>query len=83
MKTLLHFSADWCNPCKVMQPFIDEFVSNNPDVDYTKIDVDKNLEITKNNNVMSIPTIIAFVDGVEIKRHRGVAQLSDLNSLFD
>ena len=37
---LYHFTADWCNPCKKLAPILEEFLGENPNIDYIKIDVD-------------------------------------------
>ena len=79
---LLHFTADWCNPCKMMEPVIAKFLEENPDIIYTKIDVDKNTEPVKMNNVMSIPTFIAKHDSETSKRHTGAATIAELGNLF-
>jgi thioredoxin 1 len=82
MKELLHFTADWCGPCKMIKPIIEEFISNNPDITYTKIDVDQNKTMVQDNNIMSIPTLIMLVDGVQVKRHTGALTKDQFNTTF-
>jgi thioredoxin 1 len=82
MKELLHFTAEWCGPCKMIKPAIEDFIANNPDITYTKIDVDQNKSIVEDNNIMSIPTLILFVDGVQIKRHTGALTKDQFNTIF-
>ena len=80
---LLHFTASWCNPCKAMEPIIVQFLEENPDIIYTKIDVDSNVDAARMNNVMSVPTFIIKTDSEEIKRHTGAANLDQVNSWFN
>ncbi len=80
---LLHFTASWCNPCKAMEPVISEFLNTNPDIVYTKIDVDSNINATKMNNIMSVPTFIVKKNTEETKRHSGIASLDEINSWFN
>lgn len=80
---LYHFTAEWCNPCKKIAPIIEEFLIENPSVEYIKIDVDKDFDITKQNNVMSVPTLIVKDNDVEIQRHRGIATKQDIQNLFN
>ena len=61
-RTLLHFSASWCTPCKAMEPTMQEFLKEQPDVKYVKIDVDnaENADILAEFAVKSVPTIVSF-----------------------
>ena len=83
MKKLLHFTADWCNPCKRIKPLIDTYISDNPDIEYIAVDVDNNSTVAKQYEVLSIPTLIAVIDDVIISRHTGVATMNQIESLFD
>lgn len=80
---LLHFTATWCNPCKQMEPIIKQFLDENPDIIYTKIDVDQNINITKMNNILSVPTFIIKNNSEEINRYMGVASYNEVNSWFN
>lgn len=55
---LIHFTAEWCQPCKMMKPIIDEIISERSDLEYESIDIDKNQEATMQYSVMSVPTFI-------------------------
>jgi thioredoxin 1 len=82
MITLLHFTADWCQPCKKMKPLIDEVIKNNPDIFYNKIDIEEDFDTAKAYNVMSIPTLIVL-NGEEIySRHTGLADITKIQNLF-
>jgi thioredoxin 1 len=70
---LVDFWADWCNPCKVLAPVIDELAAEYGDrVNFTKVDVDEHREIAARNGVKGIPTVAIFRDGTELKRFVGV-----------
>lgn len=75
MTKLLDFWAEWCPPCKQMNPVIEDLEKK-----YTidKIDIDKDPETTQKYGVMSIPTYIVEKDGKEIKRFTGVTPKSVL-----
>jgi thiol-disulfide isomerase/thioredoxin len=83
MKKILHFTADWCTPCKKIKPVIEEFVSENIDVEYIQIDIDKDFRTAQNHAVQSIPTLIILVDEDVRARHTGVITLDGLKDLVD
>ena len=82
MKRLLHFTADWCAPCKRMKPIIEEFVSENTDVEYIAIDVDKQLDLVEEYQIMSIPTLISVVDEKVVDTWTGIADKTKIQNLF-
>ena len=66
---LLDFWAEWCMPCKMISPFIDELASEyDGKVKFAKVNVDNNTELATNLQILSIPALILFKDGKEIKR---------------
>ncbi|MBQ9531891.1 MAG: thioredoxin [Eubacterium sp.] len=60
---LIDFFAEWCGPCKIMSPLVDEIAEEMPDVTVGKVDVDEAGELAMQFGVMSIPTLIVFKDG--------------------
>jgi len=70
---LVDFFADWCGPCKMQGPIIDEVASVMGDkVVVGKINVDSNPKTAQQFEVMSIPTIIIFKDGKAVETMMGV-----------
>ena len=69
-KAVVDFYATWCGPCKMFGPIFEE-VGEQENINFVKIDVDKNPEIAREYGVMTIPTIISFDKGKEVKRHIG------------
>lgn len=59
---LLHFTAEWCQPCKMMKPVIDQVMVDNPEIEYVPIDIDENPETAKSYSVMGVPTFITIDD---------------------
>jgi thioredoxin 1 len=75
---LVDFFADWCNPCKMLEPIIDELASEySGKIKFGKMNIEKNPKIPPQFHVMSLPTIIIFKNG-EIAEHitRGVDKTS-------
>ncbi len=75
MIKVLDFWAEWCGPCKFMEPMIEELEKElHGKVVFEKINVDENQEITQKHGVMSIPTYIIEKDGQEQERIVGATQ---------
>jgi len=60
---IVDFYADWCGPCKMLAPIMEQIAAENPDINVYKVDVDKEVDLARKFNVMSIPTVISFKDG--------------------
>ena len=70
---LLDFYADWCGPCKMLAPTIEEIADElDGKIAVGKVDVDENRELAVKYGVMSIPTVIYFKNGEEVTRLIGV-----------
>ena len=69
---LVDFWAEWCGPCKMIAPILDEVAgSYNGKLQIAKVNVDENPGVSQAFRVMSIPTLILFKDGREIDRKAG------------
>jgi thioredoxin 1 len=65
---LVDFWAEWCGPCKMITPILEEIAGEQDGIKITKVNVDDNPDIARRFEVMSIPTIIVFKDGEPAKR---------------
>jgi thioredoxin 1 len=76
---LVDFWAEWCGPCKMIAPVLEEIASEQAGkIEIAKLNIDDNLDVTRRYEVMSIPTMILFKDGepqLRIVGARGKAQL--------
>lgn len=80
---LVDFYADWCGPCKMMAPIIEELAQElKGKAKIGKINVDQNQELAMKYRVMSIPTLVIFKDGKEFKRFVGVTDKKELLEQF-
>ncbi len=69
---MVDFFADWCGPCKMAAPIIDKLADEfTGKMEIVKVNVDENNTAAQENGVMSIPTVIVFVDGEEVDRQIG------------
>lgn len=65
---LVDFYADWCGPCKMMAPVIEEISQEYKDAKIGKLNVDENQQTAGEFGVQSIPTLVIFKDGKEVDR---------------
>lgn len=80
-KVLIDFYADWCGPCKMLSPIVEDFANENNDVKVVKVNVDDNQELAVKYGVASIPTLIVIENG-EIKNIRvGLMSKSEIEEM--
>lgn len=78
-KVLVDFYADWCGPCKMMSPVIEELAEEMKEyAKVGKVNVDNNQDLALQFDVMSIPTIICFKNGKEERRFIGVTDKQEI-----
>lgn len=75
---IVDFWADWCGPCKMLSPIIDQIGDEMENIKVCKVDVDKNQSLAMEYQVMSIPTLVIFKDGKEVKKSIGVVSKDEI-----
>ncbi|MCI9564652.1 MAG: thioredoxin [Eubacterium sp.] len=75
---LVDFFADWCGPCKMLSPIVDEVAEENTDIKVCKINVDEEPELAMRYNVMSIPTLVVIQNGEEVNKSVGLVSKEDI-----
>lgn len=68
---LVDFYADWCPPCRMVSPVLEELSEQIEDVEFLKINVDEQRLFSLDRQIRSVPTIILFKDGEELDRKIG------------
>ena len=75
---LVDFYADWCGPCRMVSPIVDEIAEERGDITVGKVNVDDESSLAMKYGVMSIPTLIVFKDGKEAARIVGARPKADI-----
>lgn len=76
--TLVDFYADWCGPCKMIAPLVEEIANERTDITVGKVNVDNDPQIAIKYGVQSIPTLIVFKNGEETDRIIGFRPKEDI-----
>ena len=80
---LVDYHADWCGPCKMLAPTIDELAEEVEDLTVLKVDVDEHQGLAQEAGVRGIPALQFYVDGEEAERLVGVQEKEDLLDVIE
>ena len=80
-KVLVDFYADWCGPCRMMSPILDEFARENPNIKVVKVNVSDRGPILGKYGIRALPTLIVFQGEREIRRGVGARTKAGLQTL--
>ena len=79
---LVDFNADWCGPCRMLGPVIEELAESNKELKVVSVNVDDNSSLAQKYGIMSIPCLILFKDGKEVKRSLGFIPKEELEEFI-
>lgn len=80
---LIDFYADWCEPCKILYPIIEEIAEENENIKVVRINVDNEFDLSIQYQVMSIPTMVVIKNGEEVNRMIGVNSKENILSILE
>lgn len=80
-RALVDFHATWCGPCKMLGPIVEEIANENL-ISVIKVDIDKFEDLSRKYGVMSVPTLILFENGKDIKKSIGFISKDELKEFI-
>ncbi|SDO79335.1 thioredoxin [Selenomonas ruminantium] len=79
---LIDFWAEWCGPCRMLSPVIDEVAAENPSIKVGKVNVDEQQELAAQFGIMSIPTLLVFKNGQKVNESLGLIPKEQVEKLI-
>jgi thioredoxin 1 len=80
---VIDFWGEWCGPCRMLGPIVDEISEEITDVKIGKVNVSDNPILSSEYGITSIPCLVFIKNGVEVSRHKGVLPKSALRAKID
>ena len=78
----IDFWAEWCGPCRMLGPVIDEVAAENPQIKVGKVNVDEQQELAAQFGIMSIPTLLVFKNGTKTNESIGLIPKEQVENLI-
>ena len=79
---LLDFWATWCGPCRMVAPIVEEIASERDDIVVGKVNVDEEMELAIKFGIVSIPTLILLINGMEVDKIVGYRPKADIEDML-
>ena len=81
-KVLVDFYADWCGPCKMIRPILEEIAKTTDAIKIASVNIENEEELAEQYDVSSIPCLVLFENGKEIKRKIGLTSKADIEQMI-
>ena len=79
---LIDFNTNWCGPCRMLAPILEEVANNSKNINIVSVNIDDEDELAEEYNIMSIPCLVLIKDGKEDKRNVGLISKSELEEFI-
>ena len=82
LPVLVDFNADWCGPCRMLKPIVDELSNERDDYKFVSINIDNNGDLAEEFGILSIPCLVIIKEGKEVNRNVGLLQKQELEKFL-
>ncbi|XP_065363764.1 thioredoxin, mitochondrial [Calliphora vicina] len=80
---IVNFHAEWCDPCKILTPKMEELLKDSTEIDLAIIDVENNTDLVETFEVKAVPAVLAFRNGVVVDKFIGLVDANSIESIID
>lgn len=81
--SIIDFYADWCIPCQMLTPVLQELDKKYSEIEVYKVNIDESQNSTISYGINSVPTLVFFKDGEEVERRVGLESLNNLSKIVE
>ena len=80
---IVDFNADWCGPCKMLGPILENVAESHDDIKFVSVNIDDEDDLAAKYDVFSIPCLVYIKDGKEVKRNVGLLSKNELEKFIE
>jgi thioredoxin 1 len=80
---LVDFYADWCGPCQMLAPVLEELARETPSAKIVKVNVDQSRQLATRYGINAIPSVMVFREGKMVSRYTGLADKAQLQKMLN
>ena len=81
--TLVKYKANWCGPCRVLSPILEDVVKNYPDINFGEVDVDTHSDLAVRDGIRGVPAVIFYKNGQVLDKMVGLQQAQSYQDKID
>ena len=83
LPVIVDFNADWCGPCKMLGPILENVAESHDDIKFVSVNIDDEDDLAAKYDVFSIPCLVYIKDGKEVKRNVGLLSKNELEKFIE
>ena len=81
--TVVKYFANWCGPCKVLTPIMEDVIKNYPDINAGEVNIDTNMALAQKDGIRGVPTVVFYKNGKLLDKIVGLAQAQNYQAKID